>query len=426
MNTPKKALLVTFDFSQRGKSGTGLAAASLLAACKAHNRYSSDFTIEHLPIEMPKEGHSALMPQDVLDSIKEYHDITNLDRLVLACYVWSTHLIEPLIQLCRQEGFQGKTILGGYQIVESTCQALYPSGDYYISSYAEKALPAAILDESPDTISSTGKIMDQSMDKTEDFQDLASPFLDGTYAISQGEEMIHWETHRGCIFKCNFCLHRDIKTNSVFDLNQSRIMKELALFKQKGIKKINVLDPVFNRGPHHKDILKEAIRLGIESELCLQVRFELIDEKFLELCSQLNIHLEFGLQTAVKEEWVTIERPNCLQKIEKSISLLKRYQQSFEISLIYGLPNQTVASFKQSIRFLTKHGIHAIKAFPLMLLEGTDLKDKKDEFGLIEGLIDDSGIPHVIASSTFSHSDWKIMHRIAQQLNNTFQHKDAA
>jgi radical SAM superfamily enzyme YgiQ (UPF0313 family) len=423
MNTSTKALLITFDFSQRGKSGTGLAAASLIAACKNHPLYSTKFSIEHLPVSMPVTDQSTLTPEQVVEKIQQSHDITKIDRLILACYVWSTHLIEPVIRLCKEQGFNGKTILGGYQIFNDTCKALYPSGDYYISSYAEQALPAAILDNTTNTIVTTGRIMKQNMAKDEDFHNLPSPYLDGTYAVDQGQEMIHWETHRGCIFKCNFCLHRDIKTNKVFDLNESRIMKELAYFKEKDIKKINVLDPVFNRGPNHLEVLKTAIEINLKSELCLQVRFELITEEFLSLCSQLNIHLEFGLQTAIKEEYVIIERPNNLKQIEKSILLLNRYKQSFEVSLIYGLPMQTVNSFQESISFLTSKGITNIKAFPLMLLEGTDLKNKKDEFGLKEGHIDDSGIPHVIASNTFTRNEWEIMHSIANNLEHNLQDK---
>lgn len=423
MNTPTNAIMVTFDFSQRGKSGTGLAAASLLVACKDHPAYSSQFTIDHLAISMPELDQPRLTPEQVIEQIQQHSDITKIDRLILACYVWSTHLIEPIISLCKERGFRGKTILGGYQIFNDTCKALYPSGDYYISSYAEQALPAAILDDTANTIVTTGKIMKENMEKDEDFHNLPSPYLDGTYAIEHGQEMIHWETHRGCIFKCNFCLHRDIKTNKVFDLNESRIMKELAYFKEKEIKKINVLDPVFNRGPNHLEVLKTAIKIDLKSELCLQVRFELITDEFLSLCSQLNVHLEFGLQTAIKEEYATIERPNNLKQIKKSILLLNRYKQSFEVSLIYGLPMQTVDSFRESIRFLTRQGITNIKAFPLMLLEGTDLKNKQDEFGLKEGHIDDSGIPHVIASNTFTHNEWKIMHSIASNLETNLKNK---
>ncbi|MCZ2722357.1 radical SAM protein [Marinomonas sp. 15G1-11] len=416
MHSLTKAVMVTFDYSQRGKSGTGLAAASLLAACKHHKSYKSEFSIKHLAIQMPNENIQPLTSEGVFQQLDAAYSVKDIDRLILACYVWSTHLIEPLIKLCKESGFRGKTILGGYQVVEETCKELYPSADYYISSYAELALPLAILHKEKNTILSTGKVINKNMDKDEDFQNLPSPYLDGTYPLGQNQEMIHWETHRGCIFKCNFCLHRDIKTNRVFDLEQSRIMRELELFKKLSIQKINILDPVFNRGPHHKEVLKKAISIKLSTLLCLQVRFELIDEEFLSLCSQLNVHMEFGLQTAIKEEYVTIERPNNLKKVSAAIKMLNEYNQSFEVSLIYGLPNQTLDSFRESINFLTHQGITNIKAFPLMLLEGTELKEKKAKFGLKEGFIDKSGIPHVIESNTFSHEDWRSMHRIATNL----------
>jgi radical SAM superfamily enzyme YgiQ (UPF0313 family) len=415
MNKMTKALLVTFDFTQRGKSGTGLAAASFLAACQNHQQYGSAFTVSHLPIKMPDSNENNMTAEHVVNEIKNMIDLSRIDRLVLACYIWSTHLIEPVIALCKEGGFNGKIILGGYQIVESTCKQLYPSGDYYISSYAEVALPAAILDNT----AISKKVMDNIMDKDEDFYSLPSPYLNGTLPLEDGQEMIHWETHRGCIFKCNFCLHRDIQTNSVFDLDSARIYQELELFKNKNIKKINVLDPVFNRGPNHLDILRAAIKINLKALLSLQVRFELIDEEFLELCSQLNVQLEFGLQTVIKEEYVTIERPNNLGKVKRVINMLNQWQQMFEVSLIYGLPKQTLASFRESISFLTDLGVTEIKAFPLMLLEGTELADKKHDFGLKEDVIDSSRIPHVIESNTFNRDEWQEMHLLAKDLSIT-------
>jgi len=410
------ALMVTFDFTQRGKSGTGLAAASLIAACHKHEGYGEEFIIEHLPIKMP-EAPEIIQPENVVRAIETQQKIDKIDRLILACYVWSSHLIEPVIALCKQKGFTGKVILGGYQVTKDTCKELYPSGDYYITSYAEFALPIAILDNT----AITSILVDSTMDKNSDFIGLPSPYLSGAYQIEQNQEMIHWETHRGCVFKCNFCVHRDLQTGSVFDLDKSRIEKELKLFNTKNIKKINVLDPVFNRGPNHIETLETAVKIGLKSQLSLQTRFEMINEEFLNLCAQLNVYLEFGLQTAIEKEFKVIDRPNNLIKVKEAITLLKKWNQSFEVSLIYGLPNQTVSSFKESIRFLHEQGITNIKAFPLMLLEGTDLKKNQDKYGLKEGYIDDSRIPHVIESNTFTRSQWEVMHLIAKNLQQDLQ-----
>jgi len=408
MEKIKLALLVTFDFTQRGKSGTGFAAGSLLSACRSHELYGTKFNIEHLAIPMSTVAKERLSVAEIVDEIRQTTPLANLDRLALACYVWSSALVEPIIKLCREYGFKGKVILGGYQINSKTCRELYPSGDFYIPGYAEASLPEAILNDN----SITSRIVDIPVN----FDELASPYLDGSLVLEQGQDMIHWETRRGCVFKCNFCAHRDLKDKGVHLLGINKIKQELDLFKQKGIKKINILDPIFNNEPNHIDILKYAIEIELTSLLSLQVRFERISEEFLQLCSRLNVHLEFGLQTADINESRIIERANNMNRVGKSITLIQQWKQSFEVSLIYGLPGQTVQSFKDSIEYLQHRGVDIIKAFPLMLLEGTQLSKDKDKYNIVEDIIDDGGIPHVVESYSFTRSEWLTMHGFAHNL----------
>jgi coproporphyrinogen III oxidase-like Fe-S oxidoreductase len=162
--------------------------------------------------------------------------------------------------------------------------------------------------------------------------------------------------------------------------------------------------------------LKYAIKIGLTSLLSLQVRFERITETFLELCSQLHVHLEFGLQTADINESRTIERSNNMNRVGRSIALIQRWNQSFEVSLIYGLPTQTLHSFKQSIAYLQQRNVGIIKAFPLMLLEGTQLAKDKDKYAIVEDVIDDSGIPHVVSSCSFTRREWLVMQGYAKNL----------
>ncbi|MGR5469817.1 hypothetical protein ACPV51_21585, partial [Vibrio astriarenae] len=147
------------------------------------------------------------------------------------------------------------------------------------------------------------------------------------------------------------------------------IKKELDLFKEKNVQRINVLDPIFRKGRRSYEILEYAIGIGLEAELVFQVRFEDINERLLALFSKLNTHLEFGLQTAIKSESIVINRRNNIEKISSAISMLQDKRVSFEVSLIYGLPTQTLESFFESVDFLKRRGVSEVKAFPLMLLE---------------------------------------------------------
>ena len=104
---------------------------------------------------------------------------------------------------------------------------------------------------------------------------------------------------------------------------------------------------------HHS--VNEIKRIHLDALVSLQTRFENIrgktGEQFLELCSQLNVHLEFGVQSINASEYIAVNRPNKLKHIEQVIKKLNGYGISYEISLIYGLPNQTYKSFLKSIDY---------------------------------------------------------------------------
>ncbi len=75
------------------------------------------------------------------------------------------------------------------------------------------------------------------------------------------QKFVRWETQRGCPFSCDFCQHResgDHLTKKFFHV--SRLAKEIEMFCTSNIvSDIAVLDPVFNSGPHYKNILQSFI-----------------------------------------------------------------------------------------------------------------------------------------------------------------------
>ena len=415
MDNTKLSLLITFDFTQRGKTGINLAAGNLISACKQHPLYGTHFVVDYLSIKLNEKKPNNPSIEEIVDKIDSIHPLKTLHSLALGCYVWNTDMIEPLIQQCRSRGFKGNIILGGYQIHESTCRELYLNGDIYLPGYGEASLPEAFLQ---DVV-----LQKLTIVKDVDFGSLQSPYLDQTIELTEGQQMIHWETQRGCPYSCSFCAHRDVATNNVHSFDLERVKRELDLFKAKNVKKINVLDPIFESSRRSYEILKYAIQIDLKAELVFQARFEKCTSKLLNLLSQLNTHLEFGLQTAIPDEYEIIKRKNNLPKVERAIEMIQQRNISFEVSLIYGLPMQTPDSFAESISFLHQKGVYSITAFPLMLLEGTHLSADKDRYSIKEGLIDNSGIPHVVECQSFTQTDWQVMNKMANQLKTT---KEAA
>lgn len=85
----------------------------------------------------------------------------------------------------------------------------------------------------------------------------------------------------------------------------------------------------------------------------------------------------------------------------------------FEVSLIYGLPTQTLASFQETVRWCQDRGVPVLKAFPLMLLRGTDLDRQRDTWRLVESI---GPIPVVVESDSFTRSEWEQMRDLAERL----------
>jgi hypothetical protein len=63
-----------------------------------------------------------------------------------------------------------------------------------------------------------------------------------------------------------------------------------------------------------------------------------------------------------------------------------------------------------------KKGVPVIKAFPLMLLRGTQIEQRRGEWGLIES---EGSMPVVRESHTFTHQEWCQMDKLSNALSET-------
>ena len=101
-----------------------------------------------------------------------------------------------------------------------------------------------------------------------------------------------------------------------------------------------------------KNILKRFLSNNFQGRLSFQCRAEMTDDEFIDLASQLNVRLEFGLQTIHKEEGRAVNRINNMKKVDSVMSKVLKENIECEVSLIFGLPCQT---FKQTHGYAVIH-----------------------------------------------------------------------
>ena len=400
-------ILVGLGYIRPGDPRTTLGHASILAAV----RRSGDIDVTPLEYAVNDAGFNARrVLDDIVSNVRDSGSAVGFGT-----YVWNDEFVRWLIRELRWRGFPGLIVLGGPQISYTSegLDQLYPEASCFISGYGEEAIVSLMRGQTAiqglryrgETVSTDPAAFS--------FANAASPHLDGTLASS---DFVRWETQRGCPYACSFCQHQEPGQKlKLRQFPRERLDAEMRLFVQRGVKKLVVLDPLFNVNAKHASwVLRRLIELGYRGSLSLQCRFEQLTPEFVELCRSLDVTLEFGLQTVHKAEMVAIERHNNLEKVDYWIRELLRADIRFEVSLIYGLPEQTLESFRESIEWCRSRSVLVIRAFPLMLLRGTAAYTNRGRWGLIES---NETIPVVTSSNTFTSAEREQMRLLAESLN---------
>ncbi len=408
----KKAILLSLEVDRQADGRKSLGNASILASLDSHN-----IPVKNIIIAVNSDKFDInRITEEVISDIKTSKLSGDGCFVCLGLYVWNEEFSQTLIRQVKQKT-NATIILGGPQVSYASkgkLEAAYPGADIFIRGYGEKALVAAIEGQHENVAGiHLAGLPDKGLQADHSLEDLPSPYITGLLPIV---DSIHWETQRGCPYACEFCQHKSADNrHKVKTFSYERLEEEARLFAQANVKRISILDPIFHHSEGHAlrvlQILKDA---GVKAEISLQCRLEMLTDDFLDALNGLRVDLEFGLQTAIRSESLLIRRGNNMKIAAQKLKQLKQRQIPFEISLIYGLPSQTLESFKRSIDWCHQHGVTRIKAWPLMLLRGTALYERKEEFGFVES---DEAIPLVIQSNTCSIEDNKKMAELANQLN---------
>ena len=349
------------------------------------------------------------------EEVREAIDCAGPEALAgVAAFVWCEPEVQKLLPVLGRTD----TVLGGPQVsyvaVPGRLESLYPGAKYFVRGHGEEAMVALAEDRAENGKQGLHIAGQPDLLNYADFSlgRLPSPHLDGT---AQAGSFVRWETQRGCTFSCSFCQHPGAAARLRHaQMGMNRLSHEIVAFRDVGVKRVNALDPIFNTDSSRAvRLLDEFRQTGPDAHLSLQCRFEMIDCAFLDAAGHLNATLEFGLQTIHPDEALAVNRPNCLEKVEAVMADLNDRGIPYEVSLIYGLPTQTVDRFRESVDWLRERGTPKIRAWPLMLLRGTPLYYQRDRWGYVES---DDRIPVVVESNSFSRGEYDEMKHIAEDL----------
>lgn len=322
--------------------------------------------------------------------------------ICFSCFVWNIEILKTASDILRSQGII--TIAGGPEITAHP--SFYKSFDYTVSGEGEVSVPSLITKIINKSEKSDKVIISQSPDLSL----IHSPYLDGIIDPAEYEGAL-WELARGCPYKCAYCYEsKGQKTVRMFPME--RIKAELDLFAKKKVPQVFVLDPTYNVNKKRAvELLRLIASKTPDTFYYFEARAELIDRELAHEFTKIPCALQIGLQSANEETLRLVNRPFDKKKFVRGLSILNEEGVTFGLDLIYGLPGETFASFREGIDFAISQYPNNLEIFCLSVLPGTDLFDRADGLGLV---YKNEPPYHVIKTKELSVDDMKRAEKLSK------------
>lgn len=214
----------------------------------------------------------------------------------------------------------------------------------------------------------------------------ALPFLYHDLTLFD-HRILYYESSRGCPFRCAYCLSGKDHGARYRDL--TIVCKELQFFLDHEVKQVKFVDRTFNANHEHamriwryiKDHDNHITNFHFEIEADLITDEEI---RFLQTLRPGLIQMEIGVQSTHPKTLQAIHRNPNIQRIAATTKgLLPQRNINLHLDLIAGLPYETLEIFKQSFNDIYALTPDQFQLGFLKVLKGTELYDKKEDFGLI-------------------------------------------
>lgn len=210
--------------------------------------------------------------------------------------------------------------------------------------------------------------------------DIPFPYID------EGLEhkLVYYETSRGCLFRCAFCLsslETDVRTADI-----EKVRQDFFRFTQMGVKVVKLVDRSFNCNLSRAlDLLDIIRRLPGDTVFHCEINPELVNDNFIKGLQGLEDRLQFevGIQSTNPETLKEISRTPDVKRSLEGIKRLKTTGIKLHVDLIAGLPHESFESFGYSFDNVYNLYPQEIQLGFLKLLKGTRLRNNAHKHGIV-------------------------------------------
>nr|NQU94211.1 radical SAM protein [Bacteroidota bacterium] len=209
-----------------------------------------------------------------------------------------------------------------------------------------------------------------------------SPFL-LNYIDVKNHGIISYEITRGCPFQCTYC---QTATLPFRHFSVERICSDIQYFIEERVKQVRFIDSNVDLHPDFVSLFIEIKAINSKHGIKFSgfSYAEHLTEEKVSLLKECNFtFMEIGLQTIHQNTLKILHRTRLNRDAFISgLKLLEKYEITYHVDTIIGLPGESYHDYKATIDFLNDHTVDYIQAFPLMVMPGTRLNAMAESLGL--------------------------------------------
>ena len=242
------------------------------------------------------------------------------------------------------------------------------------------------------------------------------PFLYNDLSLFSNR-MIYYESSRGCPFSCAYCLSGREKGTRY--RNPDTVRKELQFFLDQRVCQVKFVDRTFNADPDFAMQIWSYIRdhdNGV-TNFHFEIEADRMTDEELALVSSLRpglIQMEIGVQSANPDTLRSVHRSPRLDRIRTVMKALVPAQNiHLHLDLIAGLPFEGMDSFRRSFQAVYEMRPNQLQLGFLKLLKGTELYDRREEYGLV---CSQDAPYEVLKTNWLSYDELELLHRISDRV----------
>lgn len=361
----------------------------------------------------------------------------NCDMVCFSCYIWNIEKTKELASALKKARPELKICLGGPEATAGghAFALQNPWADFLLCGEGEYSFyrlcqvlkesklhhcdppPEELLQTVPGLIyrGFDRKVYVNPQMEPMDFNKVPFPY---SILDCASDQVVYYESVRGCPFRCSYCLSSIEKT--MRPLHIDRVKAELGYFLHKKVMQVKFIDRTFN---YDKQRAYDIFHYLIENDngitnFHFEICGDLLDKATLDLLRGARrglFQFEIGIQSCNPQTLMAVNRKENVYPILYNVEqLMKMGNIHTHVDLIAGLPYETYELFARSF-----NKVYALQADMLQLgflkvLGGTPIWNQKEEHGIV---FREKAPYEVIRTSYISAQELATLHMIENMLD---------